>query len=105
MMSRVTKERRGIVLVLVLGLLAAPAAMADPGRDQGGPEASFTSIDRLFQDLWAEVTSWFGDVSSEWSSDGTGGTTPDLFGFGPSGSGDEDDSDSTDSGPSADPNG
>ncbi|MGD2114387.1 MAG: hypothetical protein PVG07_05005 [Acidobacteriota bacterium] len=95
--------RRVVGLALVVGLLAAPAAMADRGWDREEPQGFFASIDQLVQNLMAEVGGWF-ESAYDATYDATLGpialdpTDPsDPLGGGPGAT--------TDSGPDPDPDG
>jgi hypothetical protein len=93
-------SRRVAALVLVVGLLAAPAAMADRGGDQEARGGLVAAIDQLVHDLMVEVGGWFGVTFDQQSTDDSGWT---LDPVGPEG-GDGPES-TTDTGPQLDPDG
>lgn len=98
--------RRVAALVLVIGLVAAPAAMADRNGDRQARGGLFATIDQIVHDLIAEATSWFGVTYAEQStdedtSDDDGGWSTGFIGL----DGTECTDSNTDCGPRLDPDG
>ena len=107
-MWRTRTIRRVSVLVLVAGLLLAPAAWAGQGQrtDREGLQSFSVLIGQWWQDLMSEVTGWFGVSASKTTTDPstTDPGTTDPIDIGPvtlDGGG----GCTTDSEPISDPNG
>jgi len=86
-MWRTRAIRRVCVLVLVAGLLVAPAAWAGQGQgtDREASQSFSVLVGQWWQGLVSEVTGWFG-VSTSKSTTDPGTTDPgttDPFGIGP----------------------
>lgn len=99
-------SRSVAALVLVIGLIAAPAAMADGNGDPQTRGGLFATFDQVVHDLLVEVTGWFGVTYSEQStdddtSDDGGGWSTGFVGL----DGNECADGTTDCGPGLDPDG
>jgi hypothetical protein len=104
--------RRTVVLVLILGLCAAPAVWASDGGNLEKRQAFSVSVEQWLQGMFAQVASWFGVTYDDSSTTIDPALDPTLDPIctdpcdptkgvdgGPGGGG------TTDSGGSGDPNG